>query len=140
MTAVLVVDGNERLGRLMGDLLDDDPRFKVVGVVGTLEQARERALATRPDVALVAQQLTGAEGALVCAELRAATPECALLLWSHDTEATKAWGFDVDGILERGMTYDQLARAIRDVVKGGPAAPRIVDLTDAQIGAGAQRY
>ena len=136
MTTVLIVDGNERLGRLMGDLLDDDDRFKVVSVVSTLGQAIECARSARPDVALVAHQLRQADGALVCASLRAVHPDCALLLWSHEPQATQAQGFDVDGILERGMTYDQLARAVRTVVKQRAASPRVLDLADAETGAG----
>lgn len=132
MTSVLIVDGNDRLGRLMRDLLDDDHRFQVVGVVGTLDAAIAQARVTQPDVALVAHQLAGADGALVCASLREVTPGCALLLWSLDPESTRALGLDVDGVLERGMTYHELARAVRAAAKGRPGGPRTVDLTDGE--------
>jgi CheY-like chemotaxis protein len=122
-TTVMIVDGNRRLGHVMGQLLDDDPRFTLTAVVSTAEAAAQAAKDRQPDVVLVSQHLRP-----VCAQLRAAAPECTLLLWTHDGEAAPEP--EVDGVLERGMTYRELAGALRDA-RRRPREPRqVIDLTD----------
>jgi DNA-binding NarL/FixJ family response regulator len=115
----------------MGQLLDDDHRFRLVGVVGTREQAVLEARRHAPDVVLVAQQLEGVRGVDLCADLRRAAPSAALLLWSHGAGArsTGEDSPDVDAVIERGMTYRELAWAVRTshLVR---REPRVVDLTD----------
>ena len=125
--SILIVDGNARLARVLADLLDDDHRFRVVGIAGTAAEAGALAEPGRAAVALVAQQLPDADGAAACASLRRAMPDCALLLWSHDPAAEQALPA-VDGVLERGMTYRELAVAVRDAHRRGPGG-RVVDLT-----------
>ncbi len=127
MKTVLIADGNRRLGDLMAELLDDDPRFRVVGVCAAAAAVLQRAEATRPDVVLVSEFLDGALGILTCTALRAVTPQSALLLWSYDVDATQTRQPDVDGILERGMTYDELARAVLHARRAG----QVVDLVRA---------
>lgn len=130
MKTVLIVEGNSRLGDLMGQLLDDDHRFVVVAVVSTRTEALRLAALHEPHVVLVSQHLEGAAGAGVCAGLRAASPGSALLLWSSDLAADDLWSPDVDAVLERGMSYDQLARAVRQARRSPQERPRIVDIAE----------
>lgn len=131
MITVVIADANRRLAEIMGQLFDDDHRFDVVGVVATAEAADRVARTRHPDVVLVSQHLDEESGTTACARLRTAAPQAALLLWSHDTRQTAAQAPDVDAILARGMTYRELAQAIRDVsARPASVRPRVVDLTE----------
>jgi DNA-binding NarL/FixJ family response regulator len=130
MITVLIVESNARLGHVLGQLLDDDPRFRHLGVVSSTAKALQAAEQHRPDVVLVSQRLDAAQGAAVCAALRAAVPASVLLLWSNDASATERERPDVDGVLERGMTYRELALAVRDAYRRRQVQGRVVDLTD----------
>lgn len=125
MKTVLIADGNRRLGALMAELLDDDHRFDVVDVVTTHQAAVEAVLRHDPEVVLVSEVLDGAPGTATCAAVRAVASRPALLLWTHDVAGASAAGEgDVDGLLERGMTYRELAQAVRHARR----APHVVDL------------
>lgn len=128
MKTVLIADENRRLGELMGQLLDDDERFRVVGVVSTQAAALRCAKEHQPDVVLVSYVMNGALGTALCSALRAMSPGSALLLWTHDVEGTQAADPDVDGVIERGMTYRDLARAIRLATPARHGLLQVVDL------------
>lgn len=129
---MVIADRNRRLAEIMGQLLADDPRFEVVAVVATAEAAERMARMRQPDVVLVSQHLDEEPGLTTCARLRTAAPAAALLLWSHEPHLTAAEAPDVDVVLARGMTYSELARALRDVTRRPVVErPRVVDLTDA---------
>lgn len=129
MRTVLVADHNRRLGELIGQLLDDDHAFTVVGVVRSAEVAVEKSASTFPDVVLVSEHLDGENGLALCGALRKAAPKAALLLWTADVTAETPERLGADGLVERGMSYRELARAVRKVVRRPPAA---VDLRDGQ--------
>lgn len=128
MRTVLVADGNTRLGQVIGQLLDDDHRYAVVGVVTTAEQALEQVARHRPDVVLVSARLEDGDGVELCAALRPTCPTAALLLWSHDADGAQRQRLDVDGTLERGMTYAELAQAVRHARPRSGPAHAVVDL------------
>ena len=128
---VAIADRNRRLAEIMGQLLADDSRFEVVAVVATAEAAERVARMRQPDVVLVSQHLDEEPGLATCARLREAAPGTALLLWSHEPHLTAAQAPDVDAVLARGMTFQELARALRDVTRRPVVQrPRVVDLTD----------
>lgn len=137
MTTVLIAEGSSRLGDLVGQLLDDDHRFEVVAVVSTRTEVLRLAALHEPDVVLVSQHLEGAAGATVCTALRAASPGSALLLWSSDLAGDDLRSPDVDAVLERGVTYEQLARAVRQARRSPQERPRLVNIAEE---AGELRY
>lgn len=124
MITILIVDSNARLAQVMAQLLDDDRRFHVVGVAGAVTDALRDAKAHAPDVVLVSQQVDATRGEALCAALRSVSPASVLLLWSHAADAPPP--ADADGMLERGMTYSELARAVREAARH---AAGVVDLT-----------
>ena len=127
--SVLVADSNPRLAGVMAELLEDEPTFEVVGVVDSAAAALAAARAHRPLAVLVDRTFRDGSGEAVCAALRAAVPESAVLLWSYDVDRTTAEVPDVDGVLERGMTFRQLVRAILAARRGLAAAS-----ADGQVG------
>lgn len=125
---VLLADANAKLAQVIADLLGDEPGYTVVGVVDTAAAALLMARRKHPEIVLVDPKLNDATGVALCAALRAAAPEAAVLLWSHGTE--RAGDVEVDGLLERGMTFRELVHALDEVQKrpgraaGGPAGVR----------------
>lgn len=110
--SVLIADSNTRLAGVIAQLLEDEPSFSVVEVVDSAAATLVAARAHRPAVVLVDRRFRDGSGEAVCAALRASVPEAAVLLWSYDTERTAAEVTDIDGVLERGMTFRELVRAI----------------------------
>jgi len=110
---VLLADANAKLAQVIADLLGDEPGYTVVGVVDTAAAALLAARRRRPEVVLVDPKLNDSTGLALCAALRAAAPEAAVLLWSHGTE--RVTDAEVDGLLERGMTFRELVQALDQV-------------------------
>ncbi len=131
MSTVLIADSHARLAEIMAQLLADEPGFDVLPVVDTASDTLAVVQAHRPDVVLVSERLGADAGVAVCAAVRAATSTTTVLVWSHQPERVEAGQPDVDGVLERGMTFRELVRAIRAACKraeagredSAPAAP-----------------
>ena len=110
---VLLADGNAKLAQVIADLLGDEPGYVVVGVVDTAAAALLTARRERPDLVLVDPKLNDTSGLALCSALRAAAPDAAVLLWSHGAE--RPADVEVDGLLERGMTFRELVTALDQV-------------------------
>lgn len=117
---VLLADANAKLAQVIADLLGDEPGYTVVGVVDTAAAALLAARRRRPEIVLVDPKLNDATGLALCAALRAAAPEALVLLWSHGTE--RPGDVEVDGLIERGMTFRQLVHAL-DAAHARPGRP-----------------
>ena len=74
---VFLVDAHEVTRRGVATVLAADPRIRVVGEADSVDQARRRAPAARPDVAVVA-------GAQLCADLRLVLPGVRCLVLGQD--------------------------------------------------------
>jgi DNA-binding NarL/FixJ family response regulator len=132
---IVVVDGNPSLAAVLAELLADEPGFEVGGVATTAARAIELADECSADVFLVDERLEGSLSADVLPALRERCPSAAFLLWSHNELHTAT--SDVDAVLQRGMTFRELVRVIRRVLRaagaqeGGDRAPaRVVDLRE----------
>lgn len=129
MITVLVVDGNARLGHVLGQLLDDDHRFRLVGETDSVAGALAVAAHHRPDAVLVSPHVETSRGAALCAALRRTSPDSTLVLWTSAEEAAQSPPQHVDACIERGLTYEELARAVRSAHRRRTAPP-VVDLTE----------
>ena len=109
---VLVADSNTRLAAIIAQLLEDEPSFSVVAVVDSAEAALQAARQHRPGAVLVDRAFRDGSGEAVCTALRACVPDATVLLWSYDSARTAAQVPDVDGVLERGMTFRELVAEI----------------------------
>lgn len=111
MPTVLIADGHARLAEIMAQLLADEPGFAVLPVVHSPADAVQAVQTRHPDVVLVSERLGREAGLAVCAAVRAQAPDATVLVWSHQPERVPPRS-DVDGVLERGMTFRELVRAI----------------------------
>jgi DNA-binding response OmpR family regulator len=123
--SVLIADSNTRLSQLVGQLLGDEPGFRVLGVQHTAADALRAADERRPDVVLLSDRLEGRPVAPVCELLRQVVPAAALAMWSHDPAGHGEGQAAVDAVVERGMTFRELVRELRDLVdRSDGATPR----------------
>lgn len=116
---VLLADANAKLAQVIADLLGDEPGYTVVGVVDSAAAALLAARRRHPEVVLVDPKLNDSSGLALCSALRAAAPDAAVLLWSHG--ADRIQDVEVDGLLERGMTFRELVQALDRVVQARAA-------------------
>lgn len=118
---VLVLDDHEVVRRGLRDLLDAEPDIEVVGEAATAEQALNRGVALRPDVAVLDIRLPDGDGVTVCRELRSAVPEVAcLMLTSFDDEDAllDAVMAGAAGYVLKQIKGTDLVAAVRTVAAG----------------------
>ena len=112
---VLIADSNTRLSEVLAQLLSDEDGFTVLDVCATAEQALRRAREGRPDVVLVSESLQDRRGVELCTALRDVVPEAIVLLWSHNPAQLDVGADVADAVMERGMTFRDLVREVRQV-------------------------
>ena len=111
---VFLVDAHEVTRRGVATVLAADPQIRVVGEAESVDQARRRALAVRPDVAVVA-------GAQLCADLRAVLPGLRCLVLGQDDspeEVPAAIRAGASGYLVKDVPGAELVVAVRRVAAG----------------------
>jgi two-component system response regulator DevR len=121
---VVLVDDHELVRRGVADLLEADPRIRVVGEAGTSEQGRRRILATRPDVALLDVRLPDGSGIDLCRDLQVSAPDvrCIMLTAYDDDEAMIAAVIaDAAGYVLKDIRGSGLIDCVHTVASGRSA-------------------
>jgi two-component system, NarL family, response regulator DevR len=111
---VFLVDAHEVTRRGVAAVLAGDPRIRVVGEAESVDQARRRALAVRPDVAIVA-------GAQLCADLRSVLPGVRCLVLGQDVSpeaVSAAIRAGASGYLVKDVLGAELVAAVHRVAAG----------------------
>ncbi|MGK5171960.1 LuxR C-terminal-related transcriptional regulator [Geodermatophilus sp. CPCC 205761] len=111
---VFLVDAHEVSRRGVAAVLAADPRIRVVGEAESVDQARRRALAVRPDVAVVA-------GAQLCADLGLVLPGLRCLVLGQDVSpeaVSAAIRAGASGYLVKDVLGAELVAAVRRVAAG----------------------
>ncbi|HET9420030.1 MAG TPA: response regulator transcription factor [Nocardioides sp.] len=132
---VLLADDHPVVRRGLAALLGTLPDFEVVGEAVDGEEAIKEAQLTRPDVVLMDVRMPGTDGVAATRRLRETVPDAAVLvLTMYDDDATvfTAMRAGARGYLLKGAEQDEIADAIRAVVRGqaifGPGiASRLLD-------------
>jgi two-component system, NarL family, response regulator DevR len=111
---VFLVDAHEVTRRGVTTVLAADPHIRVVGEAESMDQARRRALAVRPDVAVV-------DGAPLCADLRSVLPGMRCLVLGQDVSpeaVSAAIQAGASGYLVKDAHSAELVAAVRRVAAG----------------------
>lgn len=111
---VFLVDAHEVARRGMAAMLAADPHVRVVGEAESADQARRRALAVRPDVAVV-------DGPQLCADLRSVLPGMRCLVLEQDASpeaVSAAIRAGASGYLAKDARSAELVAAVRRVAAG----------------------
>ena len=84
---IFLLDDHEIVRRGIAELLAAVPGFEIVGEARSAEQALPRALACRPDVAVLDARLPDGSGIDVCRDIRSELPDThCLILTSYDDQ------------------------------------------------------
>ena len=116
---VFLVDPHEVTRRGLVTVLAADPHIRVVGEAESVDQARRRVLAVRPDVAVVA-------AAQLCADLRSALPGMRCLVLEQDVNpqaVSAAIRAGASGYLVKDVRGAELVAAVRRVAAGHTLFP-----------------
>jgi DNA-binding NarL/FixJ family response regulator len=117
MIRVLLIDDNTQYARVFALRLDWQPDITVVGIAGTLAEARE--MLEGVDVAILDRMLPDGDGLELISELREASPEAKVLVMSAFAQLAKP-----EEVLEAGA----------DRVLGKIAPPETVFATIRELG------
>jgi DNA-binding NarL/FixJ family response regulator len=118
---VLLADDHPVVRRGLAALLSTLPDFEVVGEAVDGESAVKEAQLSRPDVVLMDVRMPGIDGVEATRRLREVVPDAAVLvLTMYDDDATvfTAMQAGARGYLLKGAEQDEIADAIRAVVRG----------------------
>jgi DNA-binding NarL/FixJ family response regulator len=122
MIRVLLCEDDARFRRLLGKVLGAVADFSVVGQATTGEEARDLALAQRPDLLLLDLELPGMSGIDVIRALCPALPGLEILVLTSFADEARVYDavqLGAAGYLVKGIAPRQLEAAIREAVAGG---------------------
>jgi DNA-binding NarL/FixJ family response regulator len=119
MIRILLVDDNTYYVRVFAYALDLQPDFKVVGVAGTLAEAREMLAGVA--VAILDRVLPDGDGLELISELHERSPDAKVLVMSAipqlvDTQEAHEAG--ADRVLDKIASYEQVFATIRELGTG----------------------
>ena len=131
-TRLMLIDDHETIREGVKLLLQSQPDLEVVADVGTPPHAYELLDSALPELALVAQDLSGLSGATITRELVRRQPRLRVIMFAAraDEDAVhEALGAGARGYVLRRQPSAQLFDAIREVAQGHVyLAPRISHL------------
>ncbi|WP_308169779.1 response regulator transcription factor [Acrocarpospora catenulata] len=118
---VLLAEDDELIREALAGLLNREPDIDVIATAADGRQAIERALAHRPDVAVIDLEMPALDGLGVIAELARALPDCAgVILTGHGRPFVlrQALASGARGFLAKGAPGTALADVVRRVREG----------------------
>ena len=116
MIRVLLVEDNLLFVRILRALVDGQPDIEVVGVAGTLAEARR--MLKDVDVAILDRVLPDGDSLELIGELREAIPEIKVLVMSafpEMLEPREALEAGADRVLGKHVPLDRVLEAIREL-------------------------
>ena len=123
MIRVLLVDDNTQYARVFAFALDLQPDIEVVGIAGTLAEAR--GMLEGVDVAILDRVLPDGDGLELISELREASLDARVLVMSAFASLTnprETLAAGADRVLAKLAAPDEVVAAIRELGGGQPTA------------------
>lgn len=128
---IFLIDDHSIVRESMARAFADQPDLTVVGEAATAADGLAGAVAARPDVLVVDLHLPDRDGPDLIAALRAALPSARLVVVSgYDDEyrVTEALRAGAHGYLLKASSVEELLAGIREVAAGGtPLSPKLTD-------------
>lgn len=137
---VLLVDDHLLLADALLRALSRKPDITIVGIAGSVAEARD-AMTNPVDVVLLDYLLPDGTGADVARIVRAARPAARIVMLTaleDDATILDSVGAGADAFLTKGSAVDEVVRAIRAVHAGQTLLPRSVIMAIAQRAATAR--
>ena len=119
MIRVLLVDDNTQYARVFAFALDLQPDIEVVGIAGTLAEARQ--MLEGVDVAILDRALPDGDGLELISELREASPGAKVLVMSATPQLVNTQEVleaGADRVLGKIAPHDQVFATIRELGGG----------------------
>lgn len=117
--SVLLADDAAVVRIALGELIDGDDRFHVVGSAGDATEAIALALELCPDLALVDVRMPGGGGVEACRKIREALPTiCVVALSAVSSPSLRRRMADAgaDAYLTKGTCGDELLDELAEIV------------------------
>ncbi|WP_155373233.1 response regulator transcription factor [Catellatospora vulcania] len=121
MIRVLLAEDQGMMRGALALLLGLEPDIEVVAQVGRGDEVAAAAAAASPDVALLDIEMPGLSGLDAAAQLRAAAPECKVLIlttFGRPGYLRRAMDAGARGFLVKDGPVEELAEAVRRVLAG----------------------
>ncbi|MBE3011692.1 response regulator [Microbispora sp. NEAU-D428] len=121
VTRVLIAEDQTMMRDALTVLLDLEDDFEVVAQVASAGEVVPAALRARPDVALLDIEMPGGSGLDATADLRAALPECVVVIvttFGRPGYLRRALDAGARGFVVKDRPVGELAQAIRRVLAG----------------------
>jgi two-component system response regulator DevR len=118
---VVICDDHQILAQRIASLLESSGGIEVVGIVGTVADALEQAIATRPDVVLMDYELPDGDGVSAAAAIKKAVPDAKVVIltsFSDDTVLVRALEAGCSGFLTKHKSAREVERAVRLAAEG----------------------
>ena len=118
---VLIADDHPVFRAGLRMLIDREDDMECVAEAGTAQEAIDKALACRPDVAVLDLRMPGGDGIATIRRIAAEVPDAGvLLLTMHEDEQSvlAAMRAGARGYVVKGSAEDDIMRAIRSVGRG----------------------
>ena len=113
---VLIADDDPSIRNALGDMLDSEPGYSVVGLAPDPESAIDLAGVHLPDVALVDVKMPGGGGVRAAEGIRTASPRTSIVAFSawDDRETMRRMRrAGATGYLVKGLGADDILEVIR---------------------------
>ena len=118
---ILLVDDHAIVRKGLAMVLRLEPDIDVVGKAESGEKAIELAKTLQPDLVLLDFVMDGMNGEQTAAQLRIVSPQTRILMLTGvdlDDRVLKMLATDADGYIIKNIEAEELAEAIRTVVRG----------------------
>ncbi len=132
MVTVLLIDGSKAFALGLSSLLDATGEFKVVDIISSGNEADDKMMLLRPDIAIIELHIAPAphippdfqHGIALIQRLHERYPDTRLLAISFvpdDQWITQAIHAGAVGFVNKGASEQEFVRALRTVYRGGVA-------------------
>lgn len=129
MNKVLLVDDHPLLREGLGRLIDTDPKLRLCGMAGDVQEALSMVESTEPDLLITDLTLPGRNGLELIKDLIATHPELPVMVLSMHDEliyAERVLRAGGRGYVMKDAAPGRLIEAIHTVLGGGVFASQIV--------------
>lgn len=119
---VIIIEDEEDLRVAFKAIIDNSSQFTVVNTYDSVEAAMTELKRDRPDVVLIDIQLPGMDGVKGTAMIREQMHHCEIIVMTvfEDSEIVfKALKAGANGYLTKSYGYNDLIKALDEIVKGG---------------------
>lgn len=121
MLRIAIVDDHQILIDTLRFVLEFEPDMEIAGAANNLEEARELIKSTTPDIMLLEVLLPDGNGFELVSLLRKHCPQTRLIILTtaiDDITIMRALDYEVQGLLSKTCSLDELFSTLRKVGKG----------------------